>query len=278
MESVIESVVSGYHFFSTHAIENKMTKQKQRQSQKQVVIVNVGATKKRKTGGKRKARSAPAPAIMVQQVIPPIPLSVQPQPQADFATQFMKALAGMGEGVTVKKDTVAPPLVLNNPNNASILKEQQAIQTTKGIPWWEQEQELYKPVKASESAVSETEGKEEMMPMTSLGNVPMMNQPAIPSQSMSSAEAIQMYGPPVGMPPAFSPKEIKYRIRTDADGRKYREENLGSGWRLVQYKGEKEYTKIPPFPGLASPVPMVMVKKDGTVIGTDRMIKLPKKD
>lgn len=258
--------LAGTISFLPYPLENKMAKQKQRQAQKQVVIVNVGTSGKRK-GGKRKARSAPAPAVMVQQIIPPIPLSVQPQPQADFASQFMKALAGIGEGVTVKKDTVAPQVTLNNPNNANIAQEQQAIQITKGMPMWAiEEQDLYKPVKASEPAVSETDGKQEGIGMPSLGNIPMMNEPAMPSQAMSSAEAIRLNGPPIGLPSAFPKKDIEYRVRTDAEGKKYREWSIGKGWNVIQYKGETDYTKVPPFPGLSAP--NMVKRKDGTPAGS----------
>lgn len=207
-----------------------MARQKQRQTQKQVVIVNVG-TGKRKAGGKRKARSAPT--VMVQQVIPPIPLSVQSQPQtqADFAMQFMKALAGMGEGMTVKKDTVAPQIVLNNPNNAKIAQEQENIQLAKGFPSFKAEEDDFNVKnlrdiqqqmwKAQEKA---QEGKEEASPYSysmygtpdlptpiktppgedlwsTWRGQPLQNEPAMPSQAMSSAEAIRLNGPPIGLPP-----------------------------------------------------------------------------
>jgi hypothetical protein len=202
-----------------------MARQKQRQTQKQVVVVNVGTTGKRK-GGKRKARSTPAPAVMVQQVIPPIPLSVQPQPQADFATQFMKALAGMGEGMTVKKDALAPQVSLNNPNNAKIVQEQEAILASKGAPSFKAEEDDFnvKNLRDIQQQMWRAQGgKEEASPysysMYGTPDVPtpiktppgvdlwdtwrgqsLQNEPAMPSQAMSSAEAIRLNGPPLGIP------------------------------------------------------------------------------
>lgn len=98
-----------------------------KQSQKQTVIVNVSLPKK-KRGGKRGSKrpsgvgSRDAP-IAIQQVIPPIPLSVQPA-QPDFATQFMKALASMGEGVPlIRGNQLNPQITMNNPNVANKLIE-----------------------------------------------------------------------------------------------------------------------------------------------------------
>jgi hypothetical protein len=220
---------------------------KQKQSQKQVVIVNVGTTKKRKGGGKRRAK---APAVMIQQVIPPIPLSVQQQPQADFASQFMKVLAGMGEGMTVKRDTIAPQVTLNNPNNAKIAQEQEEIQRSKGFPSFKAEEDDFnvKNLRDIQQQMLRVQNAKEAMspgdtspysysmygtpdlatPMSintppgvdlwsSWRGQPLTNQPSMPSQSMSSSEAIKMYGPPIGMP------ETDYKIKTGSRGGKYKE-------------------------------------------------------
>lgn len=109
-------------------------KQKQKQSQKQTVIVNVSVPKKR--GGKRGTKrpsgvgSRDAP-MAIQQIIPPIPMSVQQTPQPDFASQFIKALASMGEGVpAIKGNQLNPQITLNNPNVANKLIEGVSMPST----------------------------------------------------------------------------------------------------------------------------------------------------
>lgn len=114
---------------------------RQKQTQRQSVVVHVHTTAKKGgkgRGGRRVGRSAP-PAVMVQQVIPPIPLSVQTQsqPNQDFASQFIKALAGMGEGIN-KRNGLPVPISLNNPNNA---REVETVKQSMGHASFPQQQE-----------------------------------------------------------------------------------------------------------------------------------------
>lgn len=157
---------------------------RQKQTQRQSVVVHVHTTAKKGgkgRGGRRVGRSAP-PAVMVQQVIPPIPLSVQTQsqPNQDFASQFIKALAGMGEGIN-KRNGLPTPISLNNPNNAREVEAvkqsmghatvpQQESTSGKSVPWWVEEQELQGPTMG---------GPEENPPS------PSSSEPAKPSASSS---------------------------------------------------------------------------------------------
>lgn len=122
--------------------ENKM-KQKQKQSQKQTVIVNVGIPKKRggKRGTKKPSGGRHEAPMVIQQIIPPIPMSVQQTPQPDFASQFIKALASMGEGIpAVKGDKINPLITLNNPN---VARETMMMGNETAKPVWKQEEDEF---------------------------------------------------------------------------------------------------------------------------------------
>lgn len=103
---------------------------KQRQSQRQTVIVHIGDKGRKTRSARRRAPTkSQAPSVMIQQVIPPIPLSSQP-PQADFARQFMSALSTLGEGIASRAGQfLRPAVTLNNPN---VAREAEVLATSQG--------------------------------------------------------------------------------------------------------------------------------------------------
>ena len=114
---------------------------RQKQTQRQTVIVNVGTKPKRRAPKSRRVTRS-APAIAVQQVIPPIPLSnisMAGGPGPDFAQQFIRAMAGLGEGIQARLDRpLAPQISLNSPN---IMREVQTVETTMGKAPFKAEEE-----------------------------------------------------------------------------------------------------------------------------------------
>lgn len=150
---------------------------RQKQTQRQTVIVNVGTKPKRRAPKSRRVTRS-APAIAVQQVIPPIPLShisMASGPGPDFAQQFIRAMASLGEGIRARVDRpLAPQISLNSPN---ILREVQTVETAMGKV----------PFKAEEEAVGYTDF---------LGAYPAemkmaqeTNEPAMASTASSSSES-----------------------------------------------------------------------------------------
>ena len=234
--------------------ENKM-KQKQKQSQKQTVIVNVGVPKKRggKRGTKKPSGGRHEAPMVIQQIIPPIPMSVQQTSQPDFASQFIKALASMGEGIpAVKGDKINPQITLNNPN---VARETMMMGNETAKPVWKQEEDEFnvknlrdiqqQMFKAQEAMDGKQEAEKSPYSYSKYGtpelsgtatpgggNTPFLirlpsepaqpsmalpSQPAQPTLSlgqdraMSSAEAIAISGPPIGLPVAspIPPAQLK---------------------------------------------------------------------
>lgn len=177
---VIRRIVRELESFSNNGIDNMPTRQKQ--SQRQTVIVNVGTRRRTRAKKRTSSQRQSGPAIMVQQVIPPIPLSVQQTPSMDFPQQFIKALAGMGEGIMARVDRPLPlPLSLNNPNNAREIQQVEKAMGKVGMPFAQEDYYQF------------------VGPMsTSMGDIPL-----------SSAESSSSYGSLGETQPLLGPLEEK---------------------------------------------------------------------
>lgn len=184
---VIRRIVRELESFSNNGIDNMPTRQKQ--SQRQTVIVNVGTRRRTRAKKRTSSQRQSGPAIMVQQVIPPIPLSVQQTPSMDFPQQFIKALAGMGEGIMARLDRPLPrPLSLNNPNNAREIQQVEKAMGKVGMPFAQEDYSQFVgpmsismgdiPLSYAESS-SSYGSLGETQPL--LGQVPMMKPPTMSS-------------------------------------------------------------------------------------------------